>query len=77
MIKRKVYDGLKAALKDFVFGFNEHQIEVGLFSGNIELKDLILRPNKVNEMISKLGLPFRLKAGMIAHIQIKVSEGSF
>jgi len=47
---------------------------VGLFSGNIELKDLILRPNKVNEMIGKLGLPFRLKAGMIAHIQIKVSD---
>lgn len=51
-----------------MFGFNEKQIEVGLFSGNVELKDLIIKPNKVNEVLDKLNIPFRLKAGMIAHI---------
>lgn len=77
MIKKRLFNTLKETLKDFVFGFNEQQVEVGLFSGNIELKDLILKPNKVNEVLDKLGLPFRLKAGMIAHIQVKVSVFMF
>jgi len=68
MIRRRVYSKLKETLKDFVFGFNEEQIEVGLFSGNIELKDLIIKPNKVNDVLDKVNIPFRLKAGMIAHI---------
>ncbi len=68
MIKRKVYAALKDTLTQFVFGFKEDQLEVGLFSGNIELKDLILKPNKVNEVFSQMNLPVRLKAGMIARI---------
>jgi len=77
MIRRRLYNTLKETLKDFVFGFNEKQVEVGLFSGNVELKDLIIKPTKVNEVLDSLNIPFRLKAGMIAHIQIKVSSHRF
>lgn len=73
MLKRRVYAALKDTLTQFVFGFKEEQIEVGLFSGNIELKDLIIKPNKVNEIFAAENLPIRLKAGMIARVQIKVS----
>ena len=48
-------------------------LEVGLFSGNIELKNLIIKPNEVNNWMEAQNIPLRLKAGMIAHIQIKVS----
>jgi hypothetical protein len=72
MLKRKVFGLLKDTLKRFVFDFKEEMLEVGLFSGNIELKNLIIRPNEVNKMMADKNLPVRLKAGMIAHIQIKV-----
>ena len=73
MIKRKVYAALKDTLTQFVFGFNEEKLEASLFSGKIELRDLIIKPNAVNEIFSKANMPIRLKAGMIAHIEIKVS----
>lgn len=72
MIKRKVFAALKDTLNQFVYGFNEEKLEVGLFSGIIELKDLVIKPNAVNAIFSKANLPIRLKAGMIAHVQIKV-----
>jgi len=45
---------------------------VGFFGGDILLKDLIFRPKKINEIFEKHNLPFALKAGMIAKLEIKV-----
>lgn len=59
---------LKDTLKRFVFDFKEEMLEVGLFSGNIELKNLIIKPNEVNRLMAEQNMPIRLKAGMIAHI---------
>lgn len=74
MIKRKVYALLKDSLNNFVYDFNEERLEVGLISGIIELKDLVIKPDAVNAVLSKANQPIRLKAGMIARIQIKVSK---
>jgi len=49
---------------------------VGFFGGDILLKDLIFRPKKINEIFEKQNLPFALKAGMIAKLEIKVSSSS-
>ena len=73
MLRRKVFGLLKDTLKRFVFDFKEDMLEVGLFSGNIELKNLIIKPNEVNRLMAEKNMPIRLKAGMIAHIKIKVS----
>ena len=37
------------------------------------MKDLIFRPKKINEIFEKQNLPFALKAGLIAKIDINVS----
>jgi len=68
MIKRKVYALLKDSLNKFVYDFNEERLEVGLISGIIELKDLVIKPDAVNAVLSKANQPIRLKAGMIARI---------
>ena len=49
---------------------------MGFFGGDILLKDLIFRPKKINEIFEKQNLPFALKAGMIAKLEIKVSSSS-
>ena len=74
MLKRQLYGKLKDKLGEFLFGFDELQLDVGFFGGNIHLKDLIFRPKKINEIFEKKNLPFALKAGMIAKADIKVMK---
>ena len=38
------------------------------------MKDLIIKPKKVNEILEKQNLPFALKAGLIAKVQIEVNK---
>lgn len=70
MLKRRVYNALKAKLSEFLYGFTEDTIEIGILSGKIELKNLIVRPNKVNEIFKKGNVPIALKAGLISKISI-------
>ena len=72
MLKRQLYDKLKDKLGELLFGFDENQLDVGFFGGDAKLRDLIFRPKKVNEIFEEQNLPFALKAGMIATMDIKV-----
>lgn len=72
MLKRRLYEKLKDKLGELLFGFDEKHLDVGYFGGDIHLKDLIFRPKKINEIFEKQNLPFSLKAGMIAKMEIKV-----
>lgn len=73
MLKRRLYEKLKDKLGELLFGFDEQQLDVGFFGGDIYLKDLIFRPKKINEIFEEKNLPFALKAGMIAKMDIKIS----
>ena len=57
MLKRKIFAQLKSVFSEYLYGFSEDQIEVGLLSGKIELKNLIVKPSKVNEMLRKSNTP--------------------
>lgn len=72
MLKKRVYNALKAKLSEFLYGFTEDTIEIGILSGKIELKNLIVRPNKVNEIFKRGNIPISLKAGLISKISIQV-----
>ena len=72
MLKRRLYDKLKDKLGELLFGFDEKNLDVGFFGGDIQLHDLVFRPKKVNEILEKANLPFALKAGLIAKMDIKV-----
>ena len=74
MLKRRLYEKLKDKLGELLFGFDEQQLDVGFFGGDTVLKDLIFRPKKINEIFEKKNLPFALKAGMIAKMEIKVCK---
>lgn len=75
MLKRRLYEKLKDKLGELLFGFDEQQLDVGFFGGDVILKDLIFRPKKINEIFEQQNLPFALKAGMIAKMDIKVALG--
>jgi len=73
MLKSRVYNALKGVLSEYIIGFKEEQLDVGLFAGEFVLKDLIINPNKVNQDFRKQNLPVRLKAGMIGIVKINVN----
>jgi len=70
MLRRRVYNALKDKLSEFLYGFTEDKIEIGLLSGRIELKNLIVKPKKVNEIFEKGNIPISMKAGLISIISI-------
>jgi len=47
---------------------------VGLISGDVEMKNLILNADVVNAILSEQHLPIQLKAGMIGRIKVKVRQ---
>jgi hypothetical protein len=71
MIKSKVYDLLKQYLGEYLYGLQEDQLDVALLSGHINFSNANFKPNKVNELLVSLGLPFHLKAGLIGNLQMK------
>jgi hypothetical protein len=74
MIRRRVYAALKDTLAKFIMNFNEEQLNVGLISGDVEMKNLILNADVVNAILSEQNLPIQLKAGMIGKIKVKVRQ---
>jgi hypothetical protein len=48
MFKRTIYDKIKGGLQDFVFDFDESKFELGAVKGNVQFRDLILKPSKIN-----------------------------
>jgi hypothetical protein len=43
-----------------------------LILGNLNLKQVNLRPDEINRLLDGLSLPIALKAGMIGNLQINV-----
>jgi hypothetical protein len=73
MIKGKIFEKCKKLFGDYLFGFDENQLQMSFLKGNIDLKDVNINPSKVNEMFAKKNMPIALKAGMISKLNVKVS----
>ncbi len=72
MIKDQIYSYLEKYLEKYLIGFDPDQLGVALLSGSIELNSVNLNPASINRLFEKYKLPFALKAGTIAHLELKV-----
>ena len=73
MIKDKLYEYIMAYISDYFFEIDKSQLQLALLSGTINLTQLKLDPNKFNTLLQSYQLPYRLKAGIIQTLQLKVS----
>lgn len=46
-------------------------------TGNVDVKNVNLRPDKANEFITRTPLPFAIKAGMLGKLSLKVLGPDF
>ena len=72
MLKGKIYDKCKKYFEDYLFGFDQSQLNMSFLTGNIDLNNVNIRPDKINEIFKKHNIPFALKAGMISKLSLKV-----
>ena len=76
MIKGFVVDKIKKALDEWLLGFDSDQdFNINIFSSEkVNLKNAIINSERVNKMLKEdLNLPFRLKAGMLGKLSVKIS----
>jgi len=83
MLKNQLYNFLHQYLAEYLFGFDKSQLEIAILSGiflydfylkkgQIDLKDVNIKPDKVNEILRTMRAPFFLKAGMIGKLCLQV-----
>jgi vacuolar protein sorting-associated protein 13A/C len=74
MLKNKVYGLIKEYADKFLFGFDKDKLSMSLLTGNVDLKNVNIRPDAINEILNEqLKLPLSLKAGLLSKIHVKVS----
>ena len=64
----KVYDQVKEKLDKYLFGFDKSQLDVSLLKGAIKLQNVNIKPNKAEQLMQSLQLPFALKAGTVGEL---------
>ena len=69
-----VFNLIKQYGSDFIYDLNRDQLKLDLLSGHIRLKEINIKPQKINEMLDDMGLPFSLKAGMFTNFNCKLSS---
>lgn len=74
MLKNKILDAIGEELDKWLLGFNKKDdFNVSMFSTEkLNLKNAIINPNQVNDILKETDTPMRLKCGMIGKISLKV-----
>lgn len=72
MLKGQLFQTLNQYLGEYLYGFNPDQLRLAVLNGNIKLKNLTFRPDKINDHLLMMRSPVLLKAGIIGNITIDV-----
>ena len=74
MIKAKIFEKCRKYFEEYLFGFDQNQLSMSFLTGNVNLRNVNIRPDKVNELFAKKNLPIALKAGLISKLSMKVNS---
>lgn len=72
MLKDRIFKKCEKYFEDYLFGFDKDHMEMSLLSGNINLTNVNIRPDKINELFAQQNIPIALKAGLISKLSISV-----
>lgn len=77
MIKNQLYPYIEKYISEYLHGFTQEQLRVGVVSGIIQLDNIMLRCDKLNDKLDELDVPIWIKAGLISKIKITCSLMNF
>lgn len=72
MLQGKVFQVLKEKIGEYLYGFKEEHLDIGIFSGRVKLENVTLKHDKLNENPALAKSPIVIKAGMLGLLQIEV-----
>ena len=70
MLKNQLFPFINQYIHNYLFGFTEDQLSIGISSGNISLENLTLRNDTLNKIANTKHYPLWLKYGHISSISI-------
>ncbi len=68
MFEAQVAYYLNKYLGKYLYGLDAESLKISVWNGNVQLKNLSLRP----EALGELGLPITVKAGLLGRLTLKV-----
>ena len=77
MLKNQLFGAVQELLKEWLLGFNPNDFNVSfLKTEKLKLQNSIVNSDKINLKLQEMESPFRLKAGMIGKLSVKVRNKS-
>ncbi|KAL4464707.1 hypothetical protein ABPG74_011268 [Tetrahymena malaccensis] len=71
-MKTAFFQYLNNKIGQYLYGFNDQQLNLGIMQGKFELRQLTLKPIEINKLIkNELNIPFQIKAGLISKISVE------
>ncbi|KAL4508122.1 hypothetical protein ABPG72_021495 [Tetrahymena utriculariae] len=71
-MKTAFFQYLNNKIGQYLYGFNDQQLNLGIMQGKFELRQLTLKPIEINKLIkNELNIPFQMKAGLISKISVE------
>lgn len=67
-----MFDIVKTYISDYLFGFDKSQLDTSILKGKVMLKRVNLKPEKINNLLEDSLLPFKIKAGMVGSLELKI-----
>lgn len=59
--------------KEYFVNYSKDKMKLQLLQGLVQFENLIVNSGKVNELLDKLNIPFKIKFGMLKKIKVDVS----
>lgn len=73
-MEKTVFKLIKEYASEYLYGFDRDQLKLDLLKGKIMLKVVNLKPQKINEMMTELGIPIWVKSGMLTNLNCNISS---
>jgi hypothetical protein len=75
-MEKTIFHLIKQYGSDYLYGFDKDQFKLDLMGGKVNLRVVNLKPDKINETLSELGIPIWVKSGMLTDLNVKLSSWS-
>ena len=72
MAKRLLAKILEDVLGDFISGFSNENLKLGVFGGKIEFTNLILKPGPLGGVLKDLNAPVAIMKGFLKHVHVTI-----
>lgn len=74
MLTGTVFGLMKEYMEEYLYGFDKEKLDIDLMGGQIYLKKVNVRADKVNKLLAENNAPIMLKAGMMREFNVQFSK---